>query len=113
MPIVLMRKQMLGQGLVTYDKLPNLDQVWIGRKKKCLTQRQSIEATCPTLITSYQSTTPWSHPSVITICCFFLVLSSLILNTYKYIPKISEYTDFYLLFAFSKIGNRQRLGLKQ
>lgn len=40
MTIMLMRKQMLGQRSVTYDKPPNRDQVWIRKEEKCLTERQ-------------------------------------------------------------------------
>lgn len=49
MTIMLMRKQMLGQALVTYDKPPDLDQVWIGKEEKWPTLRQSIQAICLTL----------------------------------------------------------------
>lgn len=63
MTIVLMRKHMLGQGSVTYDEPPDLDQVWIEKEEQCLTQRQSVEAICSALIINCQSTLPWPHPS--------------------------------------------------
>lgn len=77
MTIVLMRKQMLGQGWVTYDKPPDLDQVQI--RKNSL--RQSIQTICPTSSITCQSS---PAPPPITTPCFFLVWSSLVLITRYY-----------------------------